>query len=400
MIAPRSARALPALVARWRRRARPTTLEAARALAHPARVRRILAIKVHDQLGDFLLGTPALAALRARYPAAHLTLLTREYLAPLAARQEAPDRLLVIPRPLGPGMPGSGPRAWWGACVPRPDLVVVLNSVSRSRTADLIAALSAAPLIVGRSRVGTGPPPDSAPLAAIDAARVGEDPVYDVDLPIARASDHQVERVLDLVRWLGAGADVSGAPATPMPTLTLRPHDRARGEVVLAEAIRPLGGPAHRGPRIGIHPAAANARKCWPIESFSRWGEAMVKASGGAAQLFVLDTPKEPGPAHALVAALAARGVPAALVPPLPLATFAGACAGLDLVACNDSGVMHVAAAVGPAVLSFHSLGRPAEWAPRDPERARALHADPIVGIAVDDAVAAAIPLLRGMPSR
>jgi hypothetical protein len=45
-------------------------------------------------------------------------------------------------------------------------------------------------------------------------------------------------------------------------------------------------------------------------------------------------------------------------------------------------------------VLSFHSLGRPAEWAPRGPGRACALHHDPIAGIAVDDAVAAAIPLL------
>jgi len=57
---------------------------------------------------------------------------------------------------------------------------------------------------------------------------------------------------------------------------------------------------------------------------------------------------------------------------------------------------MHVASAAGVAVLSFHSLGRPAEWAPRDPGRSRALHHVPIEGIAVDEAVAAAISLLGG----
>jgi len=382
VIAPRTARGLAAWLARRRRgsRPRPSTLDEARALADPARVRRILAIKVHDQLGDFLVATPALTALRARYPNAHLTLLTRSYLAPLAARQDAPDRLLVLTPPLHPAMPG--PRVLWGACVPRPDLVVVLNSVSRSRTADLFAALSGAPLVVGRSHVGAGPPPAEAPEAAADGARLAGDPVYDVDLPIARGSEHQVERVLDLVRWLGADLPAERRA----PALVLRTQDRERGAAAL--------GVVHgNGPRVGLHPAAANPLKCWPIESFAALGAALAGEPHGA-RLFVLDTPKEPGPAHDLVAALAARGVPAALVPPLPLGVFAGACAGLDLVACNDSGVMHVAAAVGTAVLSFHSLGRPAEWAPRAPGRACALHAEPIAGIAVAEAVAAAIPLL------
>jgi ADP-heptose:LPS heptosyltransferase len=123
----------------------------------------------------------------------------------------------------------------------------------------------------------------------------------------------------------------------------------------------------------------------------------VARGPGVPPRFFVLDTPKEPGPARALADRLAARGLPAAFVPPLPLGAFAGACAGLDLVACNDSGVMHVASAAGAPVLSFHSLGRPEEWAPREPARARALHHVPIEGIAVDDAVEAAIALL-GLP--
>jgi ADP-heptose:LPS heptosyltransferase len=153
-------------------------------------------------------------------------------------------------------------------------------------------------------------------------------------------------------------------------------------------------GPSRGGPCIGLHPAAANPLKCWPVERFATLGAHLARTK--EARLFVLDTPKEPGPARALRAALGARGVPATLVPPQPLGTFAGACAELDLVACNDSGVMHVAAAVGAAVLSFHSLGDPAEWAPRVPGRARALHAERIERITAAEAVAAAIALLPG----
>jgi len=387
---PRSPRALPALVTRWRRRARPGTLAAARALADPARVRRILVVKPHDQLGDFLVATPLLAAVRARYREARIDLVTRAYLAPLAVRQPAADRVLVITRPLHPAMPGSGPGVAWRIATSRPDLAIVLNSVSRSRTADLLAALSGTRLVVGRSVVGAGPLPPGAPGTAIEGARVGADPVYDVDLPFARGSEHQVDRLLDLVRW--AGADDGGAP-----TLALTDEDRRAGQAAL-EAAEP---PPHSRPeagarRIGIHPAAANALKCWPVDAFAEWGERVARDLATPPRFFVLDTPKEPGPARALAGRLAARGMKAALVPPLPLGAFAGACAGLDLVACNDSGVMHVASAAGAAVLSFHSLGRPVEWAPRDPGRSRALHHVPIEGIAVDDAVAAAISLLGG----
>src|SRR5437867_2090718 len=67
------------------RRRRPGPAEA-RSLAQTGPVRRILVIKLHDQLGDFLLATPALRALRERYPEARLVLVTREFLAPLARR--------------------------------------------------------------------------------------------------------------------------------------------------------------------------------------------------------------------------------------------------------------------------------------------------------------------------
>jgi heptosyltransferase-2 len=308
---------------------------------------RLLVVKPHDQLGDFLVATPAINALRARYPNARITLVTREYLAPLAKRQPAVDEVVVLPR-----------GGWALARVvdlvgslgaPRPDAAFVLNSVSRSRTADLVAATSGASLIVGRSAVGAGPPSHAAP---------GKETVYDVDIPVTAM--HQVDRLLELVRWTGADAP---------PRMTLAATRGSRGE----------------GKRIGFHPTAANALKCWPLDSFVE----LARRLSGDATLVVFDTPKEPGPARRMHEDLPH----AEFVPAGPLDEFFAPVAGLDLMVCNDSGVMHVAAALGVPVLSLHSLGRPEVWAPRS-ETAIALHGEPIGAITVDGAERAARKLL------
>jgi len=341
------------LAARLARRPREER-DAARARLERGEARRLLVVKPHDQLGDFLVATPALAALRARFPNAHIKLVTREYLAPLARRQAAVDEVVVLPR---------GGRALAhvvdlvGALgAPRPDAAFVLNSVSRSRTADLVAATSGASLIVGRSLVGAGTP---------IAGPAGRETVYDVDVPVQ--GEHQVERLLELVRW-------TGADAPPRMTLALRPGEK------VARAIN----------AIGFHPTAANALKCWPLESFV---ELAARLANAGAHPIVFDTPKEPGPARALAAALQQRSLAAEFVEAAPLDTFIPQVAGLALMVCNDSGVMHVAAALGVPVVSFHSLGRPAEWAPRS-ETAIALHGEPIAAITVDDAERAVRKLL------
>lgn len=353
----------------------------ARRLADPELVLRVLAIKVHDQLGDFLLTTPALRALRRRFPRARLALATRDFLAPLARRHPDLDLVWALPRVDGPKHLAALIGILGRIAAFRPDLVVVLNSVSRSKTSDALAALSRAGLVVGRSRVGAGAIPEGGPAARLASEdENARDPVYDLDVPFAPNSDQQVDRYLDLVRWCGADG-----PAELV--LVLSDDERREGTRAIVAAF---GGANPARPLVGLHPGAANPLKCWPLESFVELGAAL-----GNVGLVVFDSPREHGRAAAVCAGLEARGIRPAFLPAAGIEDFAARSAALDLLVCNDSGVLHVASALGVATVSFHALGRLSEWAPRS-DRAVALSApQDIAGIPVAAAVEAARALLK-----
>ena len=118
---------------------------------------------------------------------------------------------------------------------------------------------------------------------------------------------------------------------------------------------------------IGIHPGAANPEKCWPLDRFVTLGLAIVRgaAPGEERRLVVFDAPRERGRATAVHAGLLVGGVEAAFIQAGPLDDFIECAPSLDLLVCNDSGVMHIAAALGVPTVSFHALGRPTEWAPQ-----------------------------------
>ncbi|MFI5371505.1 MAG: glycosyltransferase family 9 protein [Candidatus Eisenbacteria bacterium] len=390
----------------------------------PDLVERILVLKPHDQLGDFMVATPTLRALRERFPTARITLVTRAFLADLAHAQPDVHEVLVLPRVSGLGEALALARALGSVFRLRPHLAVVLNSVSRSKTADALAAWSRARVVVGRSHVGDGPLPAGLPASPmphfhqIVGSSFASENVYDVDVGIVAGSDHQSQRVLDLVAPLGASAPwrvmrlaldgrtrAMGVETLERAWRTSGPVDRASaaGSVVPAgtrgaDAIPVAGASPNAGghPRwIGLHPGAANPLKCWPLDRFVALGVALA---GGAEErrLAVFDSPREPERARAVHTGLLARGARAALVPPGPIGAFAGACSHLGLLVCNDSGVMHIAAALGVPTVSFHSLGRPSEWAPAH-GRAVAFYADhAIETLPMQPALEAAERLLAG----
>ena len=107
-----------------------------------------------------------------------------------------------------------------------------------------------------------------------------------------------------------------------------------------------------------LHPGAGGAAKCWAAEGFAALAESLVASAG--IELIVHDGPAD----HAAVAELRQHlGVPALELVDPPLEALAGALAHVALWVGNDSGVSHLAAAVGAPALVLYAEANLA-WRP------------------------------------
>jgi ADP-heptose:LPS heptosyltransferase len=217
---------------------------------------------------------------------------------------------------------------------------------------------------------------------------------------------HFVRRLRSLARVAVAGPTI---PTGPLPVwqhlrasvATLVGHagsDDAEREPVavpgeMADAgRRALAAAGWDGaqPLVILHPGAGGLAKRWAVEGFAQVAEAIVRAPG--ASVVVHEGPAD----RDAVAALRGRlGVPArALVDP-PLGTVAGAIHHAALWIGNDSGVTHLAAAIGaPTQVLFIAANlawRP--WAPG--ARVRIVAADALSTADVDAVIADAGDLPR-----
>ncbi len=162
---------------------------------------------------------------------------------------------------------------------------------------------------------------------------------------------HQVEDYRELLEAIGAPA----AGATPR--LALDGAARAAGEDALARARVPEAG----GPLVGLFPGAEfGPSKRWPVERFGELARTLRKRIPRV-RIVVLSGPKEIWLAVRVYEE--AAGAAPVVGADLDLAGLAGVLARLDLLVTNDSGPMHLAAALGvPCVALF---------GPTDPERTR-----------------------------
>jgi ADP-heptose:LPS heptosyltransferase len=169
--------------------------------------------------------------------------------------------------------------------------------------------------------------------ALLAAARPGRLIAFGETVPW-RAGEHEVARWCRLLEGHGIDADPS--------RLDLRP---------------PPGPSAAPGATV-LHPGAAAPARRWPVE---RWAEVARAAGPG---VVVTAGPGEEALARAVADAAGARVFAG------DLAGLARLVAGAGRVVCGDTGVAHLATALGtPSVVLFGPTD-PAEWGP-PPERSR-----------------------------
>jgi lipopolysaccharide heptosyltransferase II len=296
-----------------------------------ASARRLLAVRL-DTIGDVLMTTPALRALRGRD--GHVTLLTSPTGAEAARLVPEVDDVIVYEAPWLKATPPDPP--------PDRDLAMV-EELRRRRfdAAAIFTVYSQNPL----------PAAFLCHLAGISlrVAHSRENPyhlltdwVREVE-PEVRVR-HEVRRQLDLVAEVGR--------TVPDERLSLEVPRPARRRA--ASLLGQVGIDPSR-PWLVLHPGATAPSRRYPADSYALAAERLVSDHGVVVVL--TGSPDE----VALVDELRAR-VPAAtasLAGRLSLAELAALLELAPLLVANNSGPVHVAAAVGTPVVDLYALTNP-----------------------------------------
>lgn len=295
--------------------------------------RSILVIQLR-RLGDVVLTTPALEALKARWPEARLDFLVEAPGAEAVAGHPAIDETLLYDArgPLG--------ALAWALRLRARRYDWVIDFLANPRTA-LIASLSGA-------RVKAGP------------GHVSRRWAYNLRLSQSPKTCYAAS---EKVRWLAPlGVRPEDAPA--LPRLFLAPR------------------PARVENAVGFFPASRKETRAWPAESWARLGRLLRKAHGCRLRVFW-------GPGERELAAEVAAGIGegAELAPETrSVAALAAELAACRLVVSNCAGPKHVAVAVGTPTVTVHGSSDPAAWTPEHPEH-RAVRLDELhcIGCRLND---------------
>jgi ADP-heptose:LPS heptosyltransferase len=312
-------------------------------------VRRIVVLRANG-LGDYVVAQPALAALRAAYPAATITLVTSPPVAALLRGRPSPvDEVLAAPRVAGVrGEPGPD-----GPADDPPEVVEEFCADLRRRRFDLGVQLhggggNANPLLLRLgARVTAGSrAPGAAPL--------------DRTVPWT-AFQHDVLRYLEVVALVGA------TPVHLLPQLTATTADRTAAAGLLDGA-----GPADRDrPLVAVHPGATDPRRRWPPHRLGGLGAAL---HGCGARIVLLGGPGDAPLVDEIRAGLGSAAAHAIdLSGRLTMAALVGVLERADLFVGNDSGPRHIAEAVGTATVGVFTRANLVDVAPLFRARHRVL---------------------------
>ena len=268
------------------------------------------------RLGDVILTTPALEALKTKYPGAKLDFLVEAPGAEAVAGHPAIDEILVYD---AAGLFGA---LRWASKIRARRYDWVIDFLANPRTA-LLTALSGA-------AVKAGP------------AHVARRWAYN---RLMLQSPTACYAALEKVRWLSV-LGITPADAPDLPRLMLAPRPGTLENVV------------------GLVPPSRKETRRWPASSYARLGRLLRDKHGCALKVFW-------GPGEKDLADEVVRGIGAgasAIPETRGIKDLARELASCRVVVGNCAGPKHVALALGVPTVTIHGSSDPASWTPVHPD--------------------------------
>jgi heptosyltransferase II len=289
-----------------------------------ANVQRIL-VRSTNWVGDAVMSLPALEALRARFPRAEIVLLSKPWVSELYWHHPAVNRQIIY-KPKGEH---RGPLGFLKLVreirAERFDAALLFQNAFQ---AAWMAWLARIPLRIGYARDGRG-------LLLHDA----------IEPPPAAAYGHQVHYYLQLL----FRADIITKPH-PVEEIRLRLTDAERTWATRKIDALGLGGPRFL---VGLAPGAAfGPAKRWLPERFGGLADRLIGALN--ADVLIFGSAAERPLAEKIASSM--KHTPAIAAGETSLRQLLALMARCRLIIANDSGPMHLAAALGiPLVAIFGS---------------------------------------------
>jgi ADP-heptose:LPS heptosyltransferase len=291
-----------------------------------SRVERVLVVRLRS-IGDAVLATPAIHALRRWLPHARIDLLLEDWVAPLFDGPREASAVISVRR-------GSLSARLAAARALRRTRYDVAFDLHGGPTSTLLTFASGARRRVGYARYQLG--------WLLSHRAPSPQALW------AREELHSVEQQLGLLGFVGV-------PVSDCPPTRLAPAREADEAVAVRLAA---AGVSPRERLALVHPAAALESKRWSTEGFARVAERLHER--GFAPVAIA-TRHEAG----LLSALRQMTrVPLTTFSDLPLAQVVALAARSQVFVGNDSGIAHVAVAAGAPVLVVFGSSSYAHWRP------------------------------------
>ena len=294
-------------------------------------------IRATNWVGDAIMALPALRAVRQRHPDAKIGIVARPYVADIYRDQQVGDELI-------PYDPNGEHRGLSG----REKLIADL----RTRKFDIALLLQNAfdaAWLAWRAQIPQ----------RIGYARDARSLLLTQAIPVPKSGEipaHEKCYYLELLRragWLDQ--------LTDEPRITLRVPDAARQRA--AQALLEKGARPHAR-RVAVAAGASyGSAKCWPPDRFAKALNALL--SHADAEVILFGTPSELPVSTAIAAEL--QRAPINLTGKTSIADLPSFLSQCHLFLGNDSGAMHVAAAVGLPVVAVFGPTDPHGTAPVTP---------------------------------
>jgi len=317
------------------------------------------------QLGDVVMSLPALRAIRARFPQARITVIVGRPGAQIIDMSGYADATIEVDRvELRDGFKALSMRIFQVVKDVRRrkfDFVIDLHSFSET---NLLGFFSGAPQRLFSRRPGR----------SLDfLANFNPKPPVDKNDP----DQHLIDRYLDVLVPLG----IRDQPR--VPRLMTRAEDDRAIDRMLRKAKAEMGTPL-----VGLFPGAGHPGRCWPLEQFADLADFLIRNDGVRPVIFA-----GPEERHLVQRMHALFPSTCVILEKLSIPQLAAAQARLAVFVSNDTGPVHIAAAVGTPIVVVINLPRPHAYVPTGASQ-RLIFSESVAAIDVEQVYLATRELL------